>query len=507
MWMLSSCVVVVVALFTLSVSFVASEAALTPLDEYVARNDGCFHFENLNVTRGGNGWTAYAWNLTSQCWLDGSITSRPVWWHTLMVVIPHDVNESTTSAALYITGDNNDVGHIPSDDDEDLIITAELAVASRIPAATLYQVPNQPITFFYDPWHKENRVEDDAIAITWWRYIQNTSDADYVLELPMTKAGVKALDALTSILPTYVLNAPTDFYVAGASKRGWTTWLVGAVEAAAKGRVKGIIPIVLDALNLVEFAHRQYQFFGAWTFALQPYRDVNFTGSLDTPEVASLMLLIDPYFYRDRLTMPKLAINAGGDEFQMPDDHRYWAHDMPGEMNLLMVKNAEHTMATGVVEVLQGAGAFVQALTANYPRPNYTWSIDNDTGRITVVADQKPTSVSVAYSFSGEGVSAGRRDFRWAALNTSLCLIKVLGACVRVLPWKTTSSNLTQIDDYTFSALLDTPTEGWVAFFIEMQFANPTGPDDFYITSAASVLPNTRPFPDCHGSECYGTLC
>ena len=172
------------------------------------------------------------------------------------------------------------------------------------------------------------------------------------------------------------------------------------------------MPIVLDALNLVAFAHRQFQFYGAWTFALTDYYHCNFTTDLDTPQVALMQTIIDPFFYRSRLTMPKLAINAGGDEFQMPDDHRYWAHEMPTEMNLLMVKNAEHSVATGLVEVLQSASAFVSALVANYPRPTYNWTIDDSTGMITMMTNVVPKAVTLAYSFSGEGVSEGRRDFR-----------------------------------------------------------------------------------------------
>jgi PhoPQ-activated pathogenicity-related protein len=481
---------------------------LTYLDEYVARDDGCFNFEDLNITRGGNGWTGHVWNLTSQCWLDGTVSNRPIWWHTLVVVVPHFLNRSSTAGLLYITGgDNNNDNWIPSDDSEDLVITAELAISTRNVAAVLFQVPNQPITFPWDPWHAGGRSEDAAIAITWWHFVQvNTSQPEYVLELPMTKAAVKALDALETIIPIYTGTPTTDFYVAGASKRGWTTWLVGAVSAASNGRVKGIIPIVLDALNLVAFAHRQFQFYGAWTFALVDYYNVNFTGYFDLPQTKLLMELVDPWYYRERLTMPKLAINAGGDEFQMPDDHRYWAHDMVGEMNLLMVKNAEHSMATGVVEVLQGAGSFVQAMLANSPRPQYTWAIDNATGMITMTTNVRPKLVTVASSSSGEGVSTGRRDFRWAALNVSFCPIKIFGACIRPLLW-TTSNNVTMVNEYTYTALLDTPSEGWVAFFIEMQWDNPTGPDDFYFTSATSVLPNTMPFPDCHGEECHGSMC
>lgn len=487
------------------VGLLAAAAVATPLDDYVARVDGCFNVQNLDVQRGGNGWTGYVWNVTSQCWLNSQEVDLTTWWHYLIVVVPHDVNMTGKSALLYITGGDNHMG-IPGNDDEDLVVTAEIALSTRSVAATLYQVPNQPLNFPWDPWHKTNRVEDAAIAITWWHYIQNTSEPEYVLELPMTKAAVKALDALEMIVPIYTQGSvPTDFYVAGASKRGWTTWLVGAVESIANNRVKAICPLVLDALDLVAFAHRQFQFYGAWSFALQDYYAVNFTAYFDSPQVYSLMQLVDAYFYRDRLTMPKLAVNAGGDEFQMPDDHRYWAHDMPGEMNLLMVKNAEHSLATGIVEVLQGVGAFVQAVMADYQRPNYTWSIDDVTGAITVTTNVKPKIVTVASSFSAEGVSTGRRDFRWAALNTSFCIVKLFGACLRPLLWNTTDAVM--VNDFTYTASLPVPTEGWVAFFIELQFDNPTGPDDFYFTSATSVLPNTMPFPDCHGAECRGTLC
>ena len=42
----------------------------------------------------------------------------------------------------------------------------------------------------------------------------------------------------------------------GASKRGWTTWLVGAVDPV---RVKGIVPIVLDAINFVAVEHHEWR--------------------------------------------------------------------------------------------------------------------------------------------------------------------------------------------------------------------------------------------------------
>ena len=58
-----------------------------------------------------------------------------------------------------------------------------------------------------------------------------------------------------------------DYYsVAGASKRGWTTWDVAAVDPT---RVRAAIPIVLDAINFVAVEHHQYQSYNGWSWALQ----------------------------------------------------------------------------------------------------------------------------------------------------------------------------------------------------------------------------------------------
>ena len=63
----------------------------------------------------------------------------------------------------------------------------------------------------------------------------------------MVKASVRAMD-MVSEFSQKNLNGPEidQWGVLGGSKRGWTTWLVGAVDPE---RVKMIAPIVLDCLN------------------------------------------------------------------------------------------------------------------------------------------------------------------------------------------------------------------------------------------------------------------
>jgi hypothetical protein len=370
----------------------------------------------------------------------------------------------------------------------------------------------------------------------------------------MVKASLRAMDTITEFMKVKrpELNTQLDYYaVAGASKRGWTTWDVGAVDPK---RVMAIVPVVLDAINFVEVEHHQFRSYGAWSYALSDYTDMNITARLDDPNMTKLQKNVDPFWYKDRLTMPKLVVNAAMDEFQQPDDTHYWWNEMPKPKRFMMLPNAEHSLATGILEAVPGIGAFLGALLSKNDIPNFDWVIADGTGDISVTVHQlgevRSAYMWYAHSCGQNDWDGGtkRRDFRIAHLDSPCtCGPLVDGYCVNLKTfWQKKELEMVMVNGKrTYSAHMDMPTDGtWTAFFVDIKFyqkdpsvnepmdleaiaksiktpnkvsdavriARPLFPDFggfpkdlggfFEFTSEVSVIPQSFPYPDCTGSAC-----
>ena len=82
--------------------------------------------------------------MTSQTWLSPEEVSRSVWWHILVVVVPHNLR-ITDMATLWVTDGSNKDDFIPdlgAQFDYNLLVAADIATASGIIVANLYQIPN-----------------------------------------------------------------------------------------------------------------------------------------------------------------------------------------------------------------------------------------------------------------------------------------------------------------------------------------------------------------------------
>jgi PhoPQ-activated pathogenicity-related protein len=368
--------------------------------------------------------------------------------------------------------------------------------------AALYQVPNQPIYFPEDPSGK-GRTEDAFIAWTWNHYIFHTNDSDWLARLPMTKAAVRAMDTVTDFFKDK--QNISKFVVSGASKRGWTTWTTGLTDT----RAVAIIPIVLDALHLITSLHHMWRAYGGWSYVLKDYYQVNLTKHFDDAAFEWLCQIEDPFYYLpdpERFQMPKLVINAAGDEFLQNDNDMYWWDQMPGPKFRQMCQNAEHSEATGIPEILENIAAWGNQYFLDKNWPRFNWTIDSTTGYITVMSDptnvNKPLNVTMWHAMSFEPELKGLRDWRLES-----------GSGFQPVFWRPDALTETFPGSNTWIAKQNTPTKGWMAFFVEMTYPGPTPfynaskVTHYHLTTQVSIVPKVHfPFEDCYGVDCYGTL-
>lgn len=432
-------------------------AQQTALDRYIAKPDSSYHWKTVKQvsTPGATTWIV---DMTSQTWRTTDEVDRPSWQHWLIIVKPDDVRSDT--GLLFITGGANG-GDPPAGPDAR---TLQLALLSHSVVATLKMVPNQPLVFHGDG---HPRKEDDLVAYTWDQYFK-TGDPTWPARNPMVKSAVRAMDTITAAMarPDAGNTKVDKFVVAGGSKRGWTTWITGAVDP----RVVAIIPIVIDVLNVETSMRHHFAAYGFWAPSVGDYVHHKIFSRLNSPRMKSLQTLVDPYCYRDRLTMPKYIMNASGDQFFLPDSSRFYFDDLKGPKYLRYFPNADHSLdGTHAVENLL---AFYLTLLKNKPRPEISWSFADD-GSIRVKTDRTPARVLL-----WQATNPKARDFRVESLGK-----------------KYTSSELKPTESGQFVARVSKPARGWTAFFVELTY-DIGEKVPFTLTTAVRVVPDTLPFAD-----------
>jgi PhoPQ-activated pathogenicity-related protein len=451
---------VVAVHLTLSAAAQAPQTARssqTALDRYVAEPDPNFAWKIVGDLP-AEGVTATLLEMTSQRWLEAEV-ERPLWTHWLTVIRPPKVTSDVV--LLFITGGSNER---PAPARPPAWLVSAARDTSSV-TAELRLVPNQPVIFKNDP-AKKPRSEDDMIAYTWDKFLR-TGDQRWPARLPMTKSAVRAMDAVTAFAKSSAGGEHTvgRFVVSGASKRGWTTWTTAAVDR----RVVAVIPAVIDMLNVEPSFVHHWRAYGAWSDAVDDYVHHGIMDWMGTAEFRALMKIEEPFEYRDRLTMPKLIVNASGDQFFLPDSSQFYFDALRGEKHLRYVPNTSHSLEKS--DALETVQAFYSSIVSNTPRPGFRWTFEKD-GSIRVVANERPESVLL-----WQASNPAARNFRF----------DVIGAAY-------TSTALTPEGPNTWVARVPAPASGWTAYFVELTFAS-GGKYPLKFTTAVRVVPETLPFP------------
>ncbi len=423
----------------------------TALDQYIEKPDPSYSWQVVNTIK-GEGYTEYVVDLKSQTWRTTADVDRTLWQHWLNIVKPDHV---AFDQSLLIIGGGSNNDKAPTRADGRLV---KLATETNSVVSELKMVPNQPLVYRNDG---KQRSEDDSIGYTWDK-VMTTGDPTWTLRMPMVKSAVRAMDTVQALMksPDGGNVKINKFVVTGGSKRGWTTWLTGAVDR----RVEAIIPIVIDVLNVGESMKHHYAAYGFWAPAVGDYVHHHIPERTGTPEHTALMKVEDPYSYRDRLTMPKLIMNASGDEFFLPDSSQFYFGDLKGVKYLRYVPNTKHGLnGSDAPESLE---AFYTAIINRKPLPKFSWTKEAD-GSLVVRTTDKPKEVNL-----WQATNPNKRDFR----------LDVIGKAYQSSPVKDDGNGV-------YTAKVSLPPTGWTAFFVELVYDS-GGKYPFKFTTEVSVIPD-----------------
>src|SRR5262249_14967353 len=119
---------------------------------------------------------------------------------------------------------------------------------------------------------------------------------------------------------------------------GWTSYLTGAVDP----RVKAIAPMVFDMLNMKDQIPHQIKSFGATSEMIGDYARAGLTSMSDDPVASKMTALVDPWSYREKLTMPKLLLLGNNDPYWTVDALNLYWDGLKGDKWILYIPNAGH---------------------------------------------------------------------------------------------------------------------------------------------------------------------
>jgi PhoPQ-activated pathogenicity-related protein len=416
--------VLVLALFT----FVGMSLVVAPgwadLGEYVRKPEAQFSWKLKSKNQSEqSGDRTYDLHLVSQSWQGIS------WEHQLQIYQPRNVAPNA-HMLLWVTGGPARPVHAS--------LGLELARKVRAPVAFLYHIPNQPLL-------ENNLREDDLIAETFVRYLKS-KDENWPLLFPMVKSVVKAMDVLQAFGRQEWGEPINGFIISGASKRGWTTWLTAAIDQ----RVRAIAPAVIDTLNMRAQMPRQLEAFGAYSARLAPYTSRGLLPIPETPEGQRLLSMVDPWMYRDKLTLPKLIINGSNDFYWVTDALNFYWNELRGDKWVLYVPNAGHDLRQDGADsepfayLVNGLAAFCRHQITGRSMPILTWKHETLNGklRLTVEATPAPTGARL---WVAQAPTPDFRRAQWREQNATLSSSTVIG---EVTP----------------------PEKGYLAFFGELDY-------------------------------------
>jgi PhoPQ-activated pathogenicity-related protein len=371
----------------------------TALQSYLKNGDKTFKWEVKDsfMVKDVRGYNLL---LTSQQWREFT------WKHQLTVFIPAEVQYS--GALLFITGGSLKEGEPKWNNGKDGLSqgVGKMAADRKAVTAVLRQTPNQPLF--------DNLTEDALISFTLHNF-KKDNDYTWPLLFPMVKSAVRAMDAVQEFTAQQATPKVEKFVVAGASKRGWTTWLTGAND----NRVAGIAPMVIDILNMPVSLDYQIKSWNEYSIQIEDYVKLGIPQTAHTPGGEAINTMVDPYSYRANLTMPKMLFMGTNDEYWVVDNVKNYINDIPGKYFINYVPNEGHSMGDGQ-QVFNGLSSFFGMTISGgkYPQLSYSTSTGKTGVNLTATASADLLEDVILWTASSSDLDF--RNDKWSSKSLGI---------------------------------------------------------------------------------------
>jgi len=412
------------------------------LRTYVALGDPCYNWKFCEQTPIDQWGTLTHLEMVSQHW------RGQFWSHHLLLLRPDHLRHPDI-ALLFITG-----GSYGAPSTRDLGFLRFWADHVGAVVAVLNKVPNQPLY---------GRREDALIAYTFEQFIKH-GDPDWPLLFPMVKSAVRAMDTIQAYAQKEWGQKIQRFVLSGASKRGWTTWLTGAVDH----RVVAVAPMVIDMLNMKVQLEWAKKVWGRQSEQIKDYTQLELDKMMDHPGVVQLQEWVDPYSYRKTYTIPKLILLGTNDPYWVVDALRNYWDGLPEPKLVSQTPNAGHGLGDGK-QAAAAVAAFFEMIADHHPLPQLRWKITRrpQSAQMQVWVQPRPKAFRLWIAHSPED-----RDFRDGTWRSQPLSLPPEGKPLTV----------------TVSA----PKKGWRAFMVEAEMVSPRGLP-YKLSTIVCVVPDTLP--------------
>ena len=261
------------------------------------------------------------------------------WYHKVGIFVPENLKYKDRGV-VFIAGD-----YKPAD----FLLLKMISSEFEAPFITVWNIPNQPIF---------GLREDDLIAHTFLMFME-TGEKDWPLLFPMVQGVRASIDAAESYLESKGLKVE-KFLATGASKRGWTSYLIGATDE----RIFAIAPMVFDNLNFEAQMDHQLEAYGWYSEKIKEYWSRDLMEKMKSEHGKILLDSVDPYSYLDRLLIPKFIVLATNDKYWVVDSLNIYFDDLKGLKYIFYNPNEGHSISNKT-RLAKGIAAFFKGVILN----------------------------------------------------------------------------------------------------------------------------------------------